>query len=273
MTENFDLKITVVIPTYNRSNTIVKAIESIQNQSYPVDEIIIVDDSSTDDTKIRVQAINDDRIRYFFLEQNRGAAGARNYGVAQARNDMIAFLDSDDVWHTDKIEKQVAVKREHAEFRLIYSAYVRIYNDSSKEIHPDMSGEKKLDGDMLSQILFENTVGTPTILMEKKLFEEIDGFDDGLRSLEDWDMVIRASQKTKFGFVPEVLVDAPYMDNGVTANINEYFRSRCLMMQKYRQEYLSTGTFNQAAGSILALAQKFNMLESVQVMLLQYISS
>ena len=126
---------------------------------------------------------------------------------------------------------------------------------------------------MLSQILFENTVGTPTILMEKSLFEEINGFDDRLQSLEDWDMVIRASKKTKFGFVPEVLVDALYMNDGVTSNMAEYFRSRCVMMQKYRQEYLDTGTFNDAAGSILALAQKFNMLDSVQAMLLQSISS
>ena len=273
MTENSDLKISVVIPTYNRANTIIKAIESVQSQSYSVDEIIIVDDSSTDDTESRLRNVKDDKIRYFFLETNSGAAGARNYGVSQARNDMIAFLDSDDVWHPDKIKKQIMLKSENKELRLIYTAYVRIYSDSLMEIHPDMSGKTKLDGDMLSQILFENTVGTPTILMEKSLFEEINGFDDRLQSLEDWDMVIRASKKTKFGFVPEVLVDALYMNDGVTSNMAEYFRSRCVMMQKYRQEYLDTGTFNDAAGSILALAQKFNMLDSVQALLLQSISS
>ena len=68
MAENSDNKISVVIPTYNRAHTIVKAVESVQNQTYPVDEIIIVDDSSTDDTKQTVQSIGDDRIRYFFLE-------------------------------------------------------------------------------------------------------------------------------------------------------------------------------------------------------------
>ena len=271
MTENSEIKISVVIPTYNRANTIIKSIESALNQSYPVDEIIIVDDSSTDDTGLRVKGVNDDRIKYFFLEQNRGAAGARNYGVSQAMNDMIAFLDSDDVWHPDKTEKQVGLKKENSDLRLIYTAYARIY-DSSREIYPDLSGNTRLDGDMLSQILYENTVGTPTILMEKTLFDEIGGFDEGLRSLEDWDLVIRAAQKTDFGVIPEVLVDAMYLNDGVTSNIDEYFKSRCRMIEKYRQDYLETDTFNKVAGSILALAQKFNMLELVQNMLLQSIS-
>ena len=272
MPKNSDIRISVVIPTYNRAHTIIKSIESVQNQSYPVDEIIIVDDSSTDDTKQAVQSIGDDRIRYFFLKQNRGAAGARNFGVSQAQGNLIAFLDSDDIWHNDKTEKQVKLKQENNFLRLIYTAYKRIY-DSSEEIYPDPGGSIRLDGDMLSQILFENTVGTPTVLMEKNLFDEIGGFDESLRSLEDWDMVIRAAQKTSFGFVPEVLVDALFMNDGITADLNEYFRSRCRMMQKYRQIYLETDMFNQVAGSILAIAQKYNMLASVQDMLLKYISS
>ncbi len=270
MSENY--KISVVIPVYNRAHTIIKAVQSARNQSYPVDEIIIVDDASTDDTKTAVMAVDDQRIRYFCLEQNKGAAGARNYGVAKAKNEQIAFLDSDDIWHTDKIKKQISLKKEKPNLGLIYTAYVRIYG-SSEEIHPDMSGKDKLEGSMLAQVLYKNTVGTPTVLMDKSLFDELDGFDENMRCLEDWDMVIRASQKTEFGFVPEVLVDALYLDDGVTSNNDEYFRSRCLMMHKYRQEYLETQTFNQTAENILVLAQKFNMLDQVQSMLLQAISS
>ena len=271
MTEN-PIKISVIIPSYNRANTIVRAIESARGQSYSVSEIIVVDDASSDNTSETVQAIDDNRIRYCCLEKNRGAAGARNYGVSQARYDMIAFLDSDDIWHSDKIEKQVELKKKNADLRLIYTAYARIY-DSSEEIYPDLSGNIRLDGDMLSQILCENTAGTGTILMEKSLFDEIGGFDESLRSLEDWDMVIRAAKKTPFGFVPEVLADALFISDGITSNMDEYFRSRCLMMKKYRQYYLDTDTFNLAAGSILALAQRLNMLEHVQAMLLQSISS
>lgn len=266
------MEISVVIPTYNRSHTITKAIQSILDQSYPVNEIIVVDDASTDDTKHVLQSINDNRLRCFYLDKNRGAAGARNFGVTQANYDMIAFLDSDDVWHPDKLEKQVSLMKTHKDLRLVYSAYVRIY-DSFEEIHPEMNGGDTLEGDMLSQVLFKNTVGTPTILMEKSLFEEINGFDESLRCLEDWDMIIRAAQKTFFGFVPEVLVDAIYLDDGVTSNMDEYFRSRCRIMQKYRQEFLSTDTFNKTAENILALAYKNNMLDTVQEMLLQSITT
>ena len=269
---NKEYRISTIIPTFNRAHTIIRAIRSAQDQTYPVDEIIIVDDASFDDTKQKVLMIDDDRIRYFCLNTNKGASGARNYGVSQARCDMIAFLDSDDVWHPDKIEKQLALKTEKPDLGLIYTAYVRIYG-SSKEAHPNMNGNDKLEGSMLSQVLYKNTVGTPTILMDKSLFGEIGGFDEEMRCLEDWDMVIRASQKTEFGFVPEILVDAVYMDDGVTSDMEEHFKSRCLMMQKYRQEYLDTGTFNDAAETILAMAQKYNMLDKVQSMLLRYISS
>ena len=266
------MKISVIVPTYNRAHTIVNAINSIQAQTCSVAEIIVVDDASTDDTEQKLRMIDDNRIRYFRLDINKGAAGARNYGVAQAGCDMIAFLDSDDVWHPDKIEKQVSLKEEREDLGLIYTAYVRIYG-SSEEIHPDLNGEDKLEGDMLSQVLYKNTVGTPTILMEKSLFDKIGGFDEGLRCLEDWDMIIRAAKETGFGFVPEVLVDAIYLDDGVTSNMDEYFRSRCRMMQKYRQELLDTETFNKTAENILALAYKNNVLDSVQKMLLHSIST
>ncbi len=266
------MKISVIVPTYNRAHTIVKAIQSIRDQSYPVTEIIVVDDASTDNTENMVLSIGDERISYHRLNRNRGAAGARNHGVAQANCDMIAFLDSDDVWHPDKIEKQVLLKEENADLGLIYTAYVRIY-DTSESIHPNLNGEDKLEGDMLSQVLYKNTVGTPTVLMKKSLFDDIGGFDEDLRCLEDWDLIIRAAKETKFGFVPEVLVDALYLEDGVTSSMDEYFRSRCRMMNKYRQEYLDTETFNKTAENILALAYKNNMLESVQSMLLNSIST
>ena len=267
------MQISVIIPTYNRAHTIVNAIKSIQNQTFPVSEIIIADDASTDNTNQVLETIDDDRIKHVRLDKNKGAGGARNYGVLHASHEMIAFLDSDDVWHPDKIKKQIELKEEHENYRLIYSAYMRIMDENSGFILPDMSGSDKLSGDMLSQVLFKNTVGTPTILMEKSLFDEIGGFDEGLRSLEDWDMIIRAAKMTEFGFVPEVLVDAMYLDDGVTSNLEEYFKSRCRMMQKYRQEYLATETFNKAAENILALAYKNNVLERVQNMLLQSIST
>ncbi len=264
--------ISVIIPTYNRAATIVDSIESVRNQTYPVSEIIVVDDGSSDNTEEFVSNIGDDRIRYCRQDTNKGAGAARNQGVSIAKYDIIAFNDSDDIWHPDKIMKQIRYKEEHRDYRLVYSAYVRHYSDSDQTM-PNLNGSERLEGRILSEILYKNSVGTPTALMEKSLFEDIGGFDEELRCLEDWDLFIRASKETSIGFVPEVLVDAGYMEDGVTSNFNEYFKSRCRMMQKYRDDYLSTDTFNKTVESILGLAYNNNMFEQVKDMLLHYIST
>ena len=272
MKEFPDIRISVVIPAYNRAHTITKTIQSALSQTYPVSEIIVVDDASSDNTEQVVKAIDDDRIRYCCLEKNKGASGARNHGVAQARYETIAFLDSDDTWRPEKMEKQIAYLESHKQCRFVYCAFVRHYS-SWDQIIPDMESGRKLEGDILSDLLIDNTVSTQTIVIQKDLFEEVGGFDESLRRLQDWDLAIKCSKLGFIGFVPEVLVDAPLLDDALTSNMDAYFESRCKMMQKYRQEYLATDTFNIAAASILELAQKFNMLESVQEMLLQYISS
>ena len=266
------MKISVVIPAYNRAHTIVKAIKSIQDQSYPVDEIIVVDDASSDDIANVVGSIGDERIRFFSLKQNKGASGARNYGVSQACNELIAFLDSDDTWRPDKLKKQIAYLESHKPCRFVYCAFVRHY-PSMDQIIPDIESGRKLEGDMLSELLYDNTVSTQTIVMRKDLFEEVGGFDESMRRLQDWDLAIKCSKLGFIGFVPEVLVDAPLLGDALTSNMDAYFESRCKMMQKHRQDYLATDTFNIAVISILELAQKFNMLEPVQRMLLQCISS
>ena len=98
--------ISVVIPTYNRAQTIRMAVDSVLNQTYRDIELIIVDDASTDGTQDVVTQIADDRIRYLRLEQRSGACNARNIGALSARGEFISFQDSDDKWHLDKLEKQ-----------------------------------------------------------------------------------------------------------------------------------------------------------------------
>ena len=97
--------ISVVIPTYNRGHVIRKSIESVLNQSFDDIEVIVVDDGSTDDTKLVVHNINDDRVRYIY-QHNAGACAARNTGIDCAGGDYIAFQDSDDIWHSEKLERQ-----------------------------------------------------------------------------------------------------------------------------------------------------------------------
>ena len=99
--------VSVIIPTYNRAHVLPRAIESVLKQTYTELELIVVDDASTDDTAAVMTAITDPRVRYVRKEHG-GAAAARNRGIAEAKGEFIAFQDSDDVWHSDKLEKQLA---------------------------------------------------------------------------------------------------------------------------------------------------------------------
>src|SRR6202162_5963963 len=102
------MKVSVVIPTYNRAYIIGEALESVLTQSYLDFEIVVVDDGSTDDTPEIIQAFQDERIRYIRLERNLGCSAAYNSGIAAATGELICFLDSDDIWRPDYLERQVA---------------------------------------------------------------------------------------------------------------------------------------------------------------------
>ena len=241
-------------------------------QTYPVSEIIVVDDGSVDDTEQVVLGINDNRIIYLKQKENKGNAAARNIGVQSARYDMIAFHDSDDEWRRNKIQKQVEYYETHINCRFVYTEYVKHFLSYDMVIpDPEVNGKK--EGRMLDELLYQNTVGAPTILMDKSLFKEVKGFDENMKNLVDWDFAIRISQKTDIGFLPEVLVDVAVSTDAVTSDRSGYYLSRCYMLRKYRDDYLATGTFNDTVESIMVMAYEDGVLEQVKNMLLQYISS
>lgn len=99
--------ISIIIPTFNREHLIQKAVESVLDQSYTDIEVIVIDDGSTDNTEEKVRLIEDERVRYLKLNNNGGACRARNKGAEIARGEYLAFQDSDDIWHKDKLEKQI----------------------------------------------------------------------------------------------------------------------------------------------------------------------
>jgi glycosyltransferase involved in cell wall biosynthesis len=109
--DNGDEAVSVIIPTYNRAEQVGEAVQSVLNQTWPHCEVIVVDDGSTDGTLDVLEAFGD-RIRYVKTE-NRGVAAARNRGIRESKGSWVAFLDSDDLWHPAKIERQVLALREH----------------------------------------------------------------------------------------------------------------------------------------------------------------
>src|SRR5689334_4331637 len=107
MPENNAPLVSIVMPAYNRANFIIETIDSIQKQTYSNWELIIVDDGSTDRTSEIIMNIEDKRIRYY-KEQHRGMEDARNFGLEKARGEFIGFMDSDDLWAINKLERQLS---------------------------------------------------------------------------------------------------------------------------------------------------------------------
>lgn len=132
--------VSIITPTYNCGRFIAETIISVQAQTYTDWEMLIVDDCSTDDTEAIVASFCDDRIRYIRNEKNSGAAVSRNRALREAKGRWIAFLDSDDLWLPEKLEKQVEfMKKNHCGFS--YTNYIEI-DENSKEIGNRVSGPK-----------------------------------------------------------------------------------------------------------------------------------
>ena len=132
-TYNLSPKVSVIIPTYNRNKLVLDAIDSVLEQTFQNFEIIIVDDGSTDNTKTHIDSYQkkDTRIKYIFQE-NQGVSIARNTGLEAAQGEYIAFLDSDDRFLIDKLERQVFILENHHDIGLIYSK-ILVENTITKE--------------------------------------------------------------------------------------------------------------------------------------------
>ena len=204
-------KVSVIIPTYNRSNVAKEAISSVLAQTESDLEVIVVDDGSTDDTCSVVETLNDDRIIYFY-KKNDGPASARNFGQSKAKGEYLAFLDHDDLWPPNYLEVMVSHLENNDEFGAAYSPITVVYPDGrqikSYKAHKGKSGWITLD-------LFKHGfVWTSAALICREVLENF-AFDESLkRSYEDGDFFLRLSTRAQFLFVKDVqAIKRNHMEN------------------------------------------------------------
>lgn len=225
-------RVSVVIPTYNYGQFIREGIESVLAQTHPVAEIIVVDDGSTDGTEAVVGRFFGDRVIYI-RQENGGVSAARNNGVQNSSGDIVAFLDADDTWRPDKIEKQMLKFDQDAEIGLVHCGMREFDSGTGKTIQTRIDGEEGWVAD--SHVLFDKAVinfSGSLIAVRRAAFEEVGGFDTRLKNGEDWEFCLRVARKYKVGFVPEALVN--YRIHGVNAHLNiaEMERSTKLAWEK-----------------------------------------
>ncbi len=195
-------KVSVVIPAYNAERTLRSTLESVLSQTYGPLEVIVVDDGSTDGTELTVRDyVEQARIRYIKRE-NGGIAAGRNTGLAASTGDYIALLDHDDLWDSDKIERQVQFIRESgADF--VYCYVRRLGLDG--EVH-DFPVEKLQGATAMDDLLKQNWIYSSTVLFKRSVLDSAGLLDETFRYCEDWDYWLRIGAVARIELMPEYLV-------------------------------------------------------------------
>jgi len=192
--------ISVVIPAYNAAKTILETIRSVQRQSFTDFELIVIDDGSTDETLSLLATVEDSRLRILSFE-NGGISMARNRGIEHARGEFISFLDADDLWTADKLERQLAVLRQQPEAGAAYS-WTYIIDEHSKWLFT--IDPVYFEGNVYAQMLVRNFLvsGSSNVLIRRLAVESTGNFDISLKYAQDKDYWIRLAAKWPFALVP-----------------------------------------------------------------------
>ena len=258
--------VSIILPTYNRADRVGKAIESVLTQTYPDFELLVIDDGSTDETEEVVTRYGDKRVHYYRMAENGGQSKARNCGMQMAQYDYLAFEDSDDLWRPEKLKVQMEVMQgaEH-DVGMVYHKFRYDLGEGRGMVLPDekIPLERK-SGNIYEQLLWDNMVGMPTMLLKKECVNVVGGLDESLKCLEDYDFALRIAQKYKAIFINEIYLDATYSVSGVSGgDTGQYLIASGLLLAKYKADYVATDTFNHRVEIILRDAEKLGVTEMV----------
>jgi len=233
--------VSVVIPTYNRAGVLYYALHSVMNQTLQNFEVFVVDDASDDATPELIEYFDDPRIHYIRFATNRKAAAARNAGMSEARGKYIAFLDSDDEWLPEKLEKQVACLESLSdEWGCCYTgAFVNKVGGLTRHriYRPRRSGA------LVRDLLKGNfVIWTPTFMFRRSCLEDIGLMDERLVRSQDVDFYIRLLSRYKLAAVPDPLANIFLVLNKNLARVAA--ESRAILLAKHSELIDSLGFFS-----------------------------
>lgn len=226
--------ISVIIPSYNRAFILTDAINSVLQQTYKNIELLFVDDCSTDNTEEIVKNITDSRFHYIRLEKNSGACTARNRGIKEAKGDYIAFNDSDDQWHIDKLEKQLSFLNKNNADIVLCKMECKNNNGEFLHLFPNYTEDKSIS---YLSLLEYNCTSTQTLFGKTECFKKI-LFDDKLPRLQDWDEVLRLAQFYKIFFQNTVLVNTFMQTECISSHPEKGIAAMDMIFEKHKGNIL-----------------------------------
>lgn len=226
--------VSIVTPTYNRADFLPAAISSVLAQTYEDFELIVVDDGSEDDTRAVLEPfLGDKRVRYFYQE-NQGQSVARNYALAQSSGEFIAFLDSDDLWCPNKLEKQLSAFDANPDADIVHGDEVLI--DEQGEVITEKN-MKRYSGRITRQLLADNSVSITTALVKRRCFQEMGGFDTSVGVADDYDLWLRFSAKYRFYYEPGIVASYRVMTNQISSDKRRRFEANEFIIKRFLKNY------------------------------------
>jgi len=248
--------VSVVIPVYNRGDVIERAVESVLQQTYRDFELLVVDDGSTDGTLDVLQSISDERLRVLQLSANRGANAARNRGIENAAGDYVAFLDSDDLWYPEKLEKQVRRMEETPDdVGIVYCGFWDM-GGLFRQYRPRRE-PGRFEGNLSSELTRHNFLGFINVLVKRSVLEKTGDLDEELPALQDWDFHLNASRHTHYAVIDEPLLEKHPGESSISRDYDAYVRAHQRLMKthtaRFRDDAVARANMLFRLGSCLYL--------------------
>ncbi|MCM1231281.1 MAG: glycosyltransferase family 2 protein [Ruminococcus flavefaciens] len=247
-------RISVIIPTYNREKTIIRCLDSIFKQTYPVYEVIVVDDGSTDETLNIIKNQYSDDVR-IIKQRHKGAQAARNVGVIAAKGEYIAFLDSDDEWLPKKLELQIQELARNKDAVVCGDAYIQmdwensiplVYRSMGEEKRTIKAGTRRIlrmngqSGNVYKLILKKSFCMFQGMLTAKKNIIDAGMLDENVPSFQEWDLAIRLAEKFEFLYIKQpIFIYHLHDGDTISKDAKSDIDGREYICEKYKYEIMS----------------------------------
>ena len=206
------MKISAIVTTYNYARFVQRAVDSVLDQTYPVAEVIVVDDGSTDNTR-EVLAVYGDRIKYVH-QANGGISSARNTGMRHASHPWVAFLDADDRWLPEKIARQVEVAEADPALDLVYTSLWLHTPGSEPKLHTALAPHL-----LWPRFRYINNITPSSVMVRRETLLGAGGFDETIKRCEDWEMWVRLGPGLRCAAVEEPSVAYQIAPGSLSASV------------------------------------------------------
>jgi len=234
--------VSVVIPTFNRAHLVGQAIKSVLCQTYQGFEIIVVDDASIDNTEEVVKGFGNPRIHFLRNSQNHGASWARNSGAEVAQGEYLAFLDSDDLWYPEFLERQLTALNDFPlDVGMICCSMVRKQGESHSVITPSAT-YLTFDGNLVQA---RGGLCSSSFVVRRAAFHTIGGFDVNFSSFQDFDFLLRMSANYRVEASNDILMEYRLGKDSISVNIDKKTKGLERIVNTYKQDILRLGVMHR----------------------------